>query len=285
MKYMVSLFMMLFFTSNALGQRLKTPTLSPYSEIKQEIGLTEISIQYARPSAKGRTVMGELVPFGKLWRTGANASTKIILSEETKIGGHPVPTGTYALYTIPGEKEWTIIIHGNTTHRSVAGDVYKQEEDICRFTLNPIHQPTYEETFTLQFTDITTTGCNIKLSWENTMILIPVEVNVDCNVEAQIASFMEDMENVSDRALFESAQYYLHNDKDQVKALKWIDLALTKSPKNFRYGLLKAKILEKSGQHDEAISTINQAHQWAVDANNANYMEQTQIYKKQISKN
>ena len=282
-KYTLTL-MLAFLFCNLSGQRIDMPTLSPFSEIKQQVGLTEITVQYSRPSAKGRTIMGELVPYQKMWRTGANASTKIILNESATIGGNKIEAGTYAIYTIPDRETWTIIIHSNTRHRSIAGDVYNEREDVCRFKVPVISNPLKEETFTIQFTDLTTNACNIRLSWENTVVNIPVMVEVDSKILAQIDTLVSDMDFASHRALFQAAEYFLHNKKNLDKALSWINSALQKSENNFRYGLLKAKILNAKGSKKEAIEAIDMAHQWAVLAGNANYMEQTALYKKELLK-
>ncbi|MBU2018508.1 MAG: DUF2911 domain-containing protein, partial [Bacteroidetes bacterium] len=91
--------------------QIKSPQPSPEASIKQAVGLTDVEIVYSRPGAKGRTIFGDLVPFGEIWRTGANSSTKITLSDKVTLGGKEVPAGTYALYTIPGQDEWTVIVH------------------------------------------------------------------------------------------------------------------------------------------------------------------------------
>lgn len=283
MKKLLLVSLIIGFFSMLQAQRIQTPTLSPFSEIKQEIGLTEIKIQYSRPSAKGRTVFGELVPYGKTWRTGANASTKIFLSEAANIGGHPIDSGTYAIYTIPQEKSWTIIIHSQTRYRSIAGNRLKPEDDVCRFEVPVVHNPIMEETFTMQFTDIATTGCNIRISWENTQVNIPIKVEVDAKIEAQIAQIMSNAE-VPHRTYFEAAQYYHHNGKDVVKAIEWIKKGLELSPDNFRYGLLHAKILFKDGQRDEAMNAINLANAWAEKAKNSNYIEQTALFREEMMK-
>ena len=123
-------------------------------------------MEYSRPSAKGREVFGALVPYDKIWRTGANASTKITLAEPAHIGGKPIGAGTYALYTIPEKESWTIIIHANTKMRSLAGDVYKQENDVFRFNVVPQRIEEYIETFTMQFVDLGTNSLNLQLLFD-----------------------------------------------------------------------------------------------------------------------
>ena len=269
---------------NLNAQNLKVPTLSPFSEIKQEIGLTEISLSYARPSAKGRTVMGNLVPYGEMWRTGANASTKITVSETVKIAGNELPAGTYALYSIPQKESWEIIIHKKTNFRSIAGGKVKPENDAFRFKVKPITTALNVETFTIQFTDIHTKGCNIQLSWANTMINLPIEVEVDAKIEAQMKTLLATPEKVSHRVYFRAAEYYLHNQKDLNQSMEWIDAALVKSENNFRYGLLKSKIYTAQGAKDKAISTVKTAYEWAKAKNNANYMGQTSLYLSELEK-
>ena len=266
----------------AFTQNLKVPTLSPSAEIKQEIGLTEISLSYARPSAKGRKVMGNLVPYSEMWRTGANASTKLTVSEAVKIAGNDLPAGTYAIYTIPEKDEWTIIIHKKTNFRSIAGDKVKPENDAFRFKVKPISNPLKVESFTVQFTDLHTKGCNIQLSWENTIINLPVEVEVDAKIEAQMAELLKTPEKVSHRVYFRAAEYYLHNQKDLNQSMEWIDTALEKSENNFRYGLLKAKIYNAQGAKIKAISTVKMAYEWAKAKNSANYMGQTSLYLSEL---
>lgn len=285
MRIFISIITCLLISTTLFTQNLKVPTLSPFSEIKQEIGLTEISLSYARPSAKGRAIMGNLVPYGEMWRTGANASTKVTVSETVKIGGNELAAGTYALYTIPDKGEWTIIIHKKTNFRSIAGDRVKPENDAFRFKVKPIKSPLKVETFTMQFTDVHTKGCNIQLSWENTIINLPVEVEVDSKIEAQMAELLKTPEEVSHRVYFRAAEYYLHNKKDLNQSMEWIDAALAKSENNFRYGLLKAKIYTAQGKKAQAISTVKMANEWAKTANNSNYIGQTSLYLEELEQN
>ena len=282
MKNIILSISLLIAVLSAHSQSLKTPTLSPFTKITQQVGLTEIGLEYSRPSAKGRTVFGDLVPYNKIWRTGANASTKIFLSEPAKIGGNPIDSGTYALYTIPGKDRWTIIIHSNIRMRSIAGDVYKPELDVFRFETTPGKTSNFVETFTIQFSDLTSKSVHLALSWEETTVSFPIEVEVDQKIDDQMSEFLKTPEEISSRVYFQAAQYYLHNDKDLDKALEWINEALVKSPKNFRFGLLKSKIQYKKGDRTGAMETINEANEWATEAGNANYMEQTDLFRKSM---
>lgn len=289
MKFSISFILALIFSIGVFAQAqqqpaLKVPVLSPLAEVTQELALTQVKLSYARPSAKGRKVFGELVPFGEIWRTGANASTKLTFTEDVKIAGNPLKAGTYALYSIPGEKEWTMIIHSNLRHRSLAGDVYKQEEDVFRFKVKPAKTAGFVETFTIAFTDIMTTSASLTLSWENTEVKFKIEFDVDSRISQQIAELEKAEGGMSAMNYFLAAEYNFHNDKDLDQAHRWIMTALERSPKNSRFGLLRARILHKAGKKDEALKVIAEANAWAKEANNANYVEQTQQFWDLIKK-
>jgi hypothetical protein len=266
------------FAQLGYAQALRVPTLSPITEIKQEVALTEVKLSYSRPSAKGRKIFGELVPFGEIWRTGANASTQLTFAEDVKIAGNPLKAGTYALYTIPGQDEWTMIIHTNTRHRALSGDVYKQEEDAFRFKVKPGRTSNFVETFTIQFSDITTDSTKLTLAWENTEVKFKIELEVDARINEQVAELGKAPGGMSHQNYFLAAEYNFHNDKDLAKADEWILAALEKSPKNSRYGLLRARILNKAGKRDKALEVIAEANAWAREAKNANYTDQTQLF-------
>lgn len=282
MKYPFPLLFLFLSISFGYSQRLKTPTLSPFSTISQEIGLTRVTLEYSRPSAKKRIVFGSLVPYSKIWRTGANASTKISLLESAKIANQYIEAGTYAIYTIPRKDRWTIIIHSNTTLRSLAGKAYNPEKDLFRFDVKPMIIDDYVETFTIQFAELKSNSLSLQLLWENTLVAIPIEFEVALKIERQMAEFMKNPETIPHRTYFEAAQYYSNNGADLNEALIFINKALYKSPENFRYGLLKAKILEKNGDHKEALAAVKTANKWAKNKNNDNYIEQTYLFWQQL---
>lgn len=264
------------------AQRLKTPTLSPFTEISQQLGLSTIKLTYSRPSAKGRQIFGALVPYGEVWRTAANASSKITFTEAVTVGGQDVPAGTYAIYSIPGPSTWTIILHKNLKMRSLAGNVYKASEDLCRFEVDVLPNTRRVETFTMQFSDLTYSSSNLLISWEYVTVAIPIELPVEQGVQAQIDTLFADPAKASARNYFSAAQFYLDTGSQLEQALGYINQALDKDSDNFRYALLKSKILHKQGNKEEALKVIDAAHQMARDAKNANYMEQTRLYKEVI---
>ncbi|MBO6517671.1 MAG: DUF2911 domain-containing protein [Bacteroidia bacterium] len=252
----------------AFGQ-INVPAPSPLSTIEQKVGLTDLSITYSRPGVKGRKIFGDLVPYGELWRWGANASTKFKTSSDITIGGHDVPKGEYALYAIPGKDKWTIVIHTNTSHWGTGRSKYKQEEDLVRFEVvpnNAYHSTV--ETMTFGFSNITSNSCNIEFTWENTQVLIDVKANVDEQVMKEIEMKMK---GVTSATYFQAARYYYDNEKDINKAYEWIKLALVDNEK-FWMVRLQALIEAKMGNYKDAIKTATHSKELAETAGNKDYV-------------
>lgn len=239
--------------------QLKTPQPSPSASITQTVGLIDVKIDYSRPGMKGRTVFGGIVPFGEIWRTGANKATAITLPEDVKIGGKDVKAGSYSIFTIPNETEWTIIINNNT--ELWGAGAYKQEEDAARFTVKPTKITDAYETFTIDFSDLTSNSAHINLIWENTKVAFKIETNANEAVEAQIKEILVD--GPSAGTYYGAARYYLDNDKDLKQALTWIDVAIEKNPNAFWYIHQKAKIQGKLGMKKEAIATAQKSMEMA----------------------
>ena len=152
------------------AQDAPKPKPSPLCKISQDIALTNVTIEYSRPGAKGRKIFGGLVPFDKVWRTGANAATKITLKQDATIGGKDIPARDYSIYTIPGENEWTVMFNNKLD----GGMNYPEGDDQIRFQVKPEKLTDFVETFTIEFSDITDTSANIVLSWENTKVKFPI---------------------------------------------------------------------------------------------------------------
>jgi Protein of unknown function (DUF2911) len=192
--------------SSSLAAQVEHPRISPAATVIQTIGLSEVRIDYSRPAARGRKIMGELVPFNRIWRVGANESTKITFSDSVKINGSWIPAGTYALYAIPQEKEWIIIIHKNTTHWGDGRTNYKPEEDQLRFTVAPILTATYTENFLIGFDEITHQRTQLNLDWEFTRITFQLEFDTHKRMLAKISSAIAD--NPTAATYYEAARYF-----------------------------------------------------------------------------
>lgn len=255
------------FVFEEVQAQINTPQPSPISTLQQKVGLTDVEIVYCRPGVKDRTIYGDLVPYGEMWRTGANASTKIKFSHDVVLGGQEVPAGEYALYTIPGETNWTVVVHKNTTYWGV-GD-YKEEDDLVRFELASSKLADKVETMTFNISDVVMDAANINLDWENTRLSIPLKVEVDERVEADIEKAMK---GVTPGTYYQAASYYLEADKDMNQALTWIEKALEKEEK-FWYVRKKALIHAKLGNYSSAIKAAERSMALAQEADYPSYVE------------
>lgn len=237
----------------AQGPKVEFPPPSPGCTLKQRVGLTDIEIIYSRPSVKGRTIFGGIVPYGEVWRTGANASTKISFGTDVKLNGHAVPAGQYALYTIPGENEWTIIIYKNTSLGGSFG--YDQKDDLLRFKVQPSELQEHVETFTINFTDLRDESATLYLVWDKTFVPVGIQVEVAGKVLAQIDAAMASPEKQSAGLYYNAANFYFNHGQDLKKALSWVETGLKDKPGiAFELYYLKAEILAKQGDKEGAIA-------------------------------
>lgn len=259
-------------TLNTQAQNtLKTPAPSPTQTLKQAFALSEITIEYSRPGAKGRVVFGDVVPYGTMWRTGANAATKITFGEDVKVEGKAVPAGTYALYTIPNKDSWEITLYkdltiGGRTHE------YKAENELTRFTVKPTILTNKVETFTINIGDITPTSAVIELVWEKTRVAFNVVADIDAKVMKNIETSLA----TDTRPYYQAANYYYENDKDLKQALDWVNKAIEQNPKGFWMVMLKAKIQLKLKDNAAAASTAEQVIVLAKEAQNDDFVKQAE---------
>ncbi len=259
----------LFSTSLIGFAQIKTPAPSPTGKISQEVGLIKVDVEYSRPSAKGRKIFGDLVPFGEMWRTGANASTKVTFSDKVQTANISLDKGTYALYTIPGAKEWTIIFYKNTSYGGVpAPKDFKEEEVGARFTVPAQSIANKVETFTIEIANLTNTGADLELIWENTKVAIPIIADTDSKVMADIKSTME---GPSANAYYTAARYYYEEKKDMKQALDWVTTSLEKGGDKFWILRLKANIQAELGMYKDAITTANKSSELAKADGNSDY--------------
>ena len=169
------------------GQQLRTPAPSPTQTVKQDFGISTLELIYSRPGMKGRKIFGDLVPYGKVWRTGANQATRLKFSDDVMIGGQPVKAGEYAVFTIPNEKEWDIIINKGSANW---GTDYKQQDDIVRVKARPVKLDNPVETFTMQFDNVKPSSADLTIMWDKTAVAVPITTDIDKKVMAQIESAM-----------------------------------------------------------------------------------------------
>ena len=256
-----------FGSLNTQAQQLKVPAPSPLQTVKQNFALGDVTIEYSRPSVKGRVIFGDVVPFGKIWRTGANATTKITFSDDVKLEGNDVKAGTYGLYTVPNKDSWDIMLYKDLT---LGGDVaeYKQENEVLRFKVKPTVLNGKVETLTINLGDITSNTANIELLWENTL----VDIKLVTDIDAKVMKSIETAVGKDNRPYFQAASYYFDNNKDLKQASIWVDKALEQNPKAFYMMLLKAKIAYKQGDKVNGKASAEKTIVLATEAKNDDYI-------------
>ncbi len=228
------------------------PQASPTARVEQQIGVTDFAVAYASPGVKGRKILGDLVPFDKVWRTGANGVTTLKASRDFKFGGKAVPAGTYAVHTIPGKASWTVIL--NSDVNAWGSYSYDQKKDVVRIQVKPEALATSRERMTFLFSDTTDDSAKLDLEWEKVRVRIPIEVDTKAHVLAGIESAV----NEAWRPHFTSARYLLETDGDMKKALEYADASIAIKPTWWNHWI-KAQILAKTGQKAEAVKVADQA--------------------------
>ncbi len=249
-----------------MAQSIKTPPPSPPQFVRQDFGISNIELSYSRPGVKGRSIFGDLVPYGKVWRTGANQATTLTFGDDVTIGDSRIPAGKYGLLTIPGADEWTIIITHQLDVTSPAA--YKQDQDVVRVKVKPMSMPFSVETFTIFFGDVTANSCNLSLCWDKTIVMLPIKTDIDSRVMTQIDNAM----NKDNHPYFTAALYYLDNGKDLNKALEWFDKAIAQDPTAFYAVYQKARCQAKMGKKQDAIATAKKSIELSKQAQNADYV-------------
>ena len=241
------------------------PAASPACTLKQRVGLTDIEVVYSRPGVKGRTIFGGIVPYGQVWRTGANQATTISFSSPVKLEGVDIPAGKYALFTIPGENEWTVIINKNAAQWG--SFQYNEKDDVTRFQVKPVTLAESIETFTIEFNHIRDESAVLNLVWDKAVVPIHLQVEVTSKLVPQIESAMAAPGKKSDNFYFQAATYYYNHDLDQTKALDWVNAGLADNPR-FAYEMfhLKAQILAKQGDKPGAIAAAKESTELAIKA-------------------
>lgn len=266
----VVLFLLAIVASLSLEAQIRTPAPSPASALTQMVGLTSIGVDYSRPSMRGRTVFGDLVPYGKLWRTGANSYTKITFNTDVTIAGKDVKAGTYSIFTKPGEKEWEVFFYTDVDGGGVPSD-WDENKVVATATVPvyPIEMPI--ETFTITIDDITSSSANLGIMWEQVYVGVPIEVPTDAAVMESINKVMS---GPGAGDYYGAAVYFLSEGKDINKAKEWMDKAMSMT-ENPAYWQLRQQslILAKSGDKKGAIEAAKKSLAKAKEAGNADYVK------------
>lgn len=260
--------LMAFSTLTTQAQALKVPAPSPAQTVKQAFGLGEITIDYSRPAVKGRVVFGDLVPYGKVWRTGANAATKLTFSDDVTFGDVPVKAGTYALYTIPGKSSWTVMLYSDLALGGNVAD-YNKEKEVARISVTPKMTEGKTESFTINLAKVKATSAVLELMWDYTRVPVKIGTDIDGKVMKSIDAALAN----DSRPYFQAASYYYENGKDLSKAKMWVEKAAEQNPKAFWVRMLKARIELKMGDKKAAVATANEVISLATEAKNDDYVK------------
>ncbi len=238
--------------------QIRTKSASPASSFDQEVGSAIIKIAYSRPLVRGRKIFGELVPFDKLWRTGASDCTVINTSEDISFGKSILKVGSYSIFSIPSVNEWTIIVNTDTTLHGETG--YDEKKDVMRFKVPTEKSPNFYETFTIELNDINSKGeAFLKIFWENTMVKIPIKSKEDDTILALIDQHIVKGKTQDATLLFQAANYYYSTNRDYKQAIEWLLEAEKLNPQNFYYPNLRQKLASENKDYPKAIEAAKRA--------------------------
>lgn len=264
--------------------QVKTPQPSPKSTLNQVVGLTDVVVEYSRPSAKGRTIFGDLVPFGKIWRTGANQNSMVTFSDDVIIGGKTLKKGKYAIFTLPKADMWEVDFY-TTTDNWGTPENWNENNVAVSIMVDPIMLGNHVETFTIGVNNVTNDSATLDISWEKTMVSVKFEVP---SQKMAMASIEKTLAGPTANDYFSSAQYFLQSNGDLKKALDYINKAIsmvkpgTDAP--FWYYRQKSLIQAKLGDKVGAIETAKLSLAGATKEKNDDYVKMNNDSIKEWSK-
>lgn len=270
MKKLITL-LMVFAVTFTVNAQIETPQPSPSQKMEQKVGLTDITVQYSRPSMKGRTIFGDLVPYGKLWRTGANQNTMVTFSTDVMIGGKTVKAGSYAIFTTPNKDNWEIVFYSDTNNWGTPQN-WDESKVAAKVTAEVYDIPMDIETFTISFDDLTNDSAVLGIMWEKVYVGVKIEVPTDKKVSAAIEKVMN---GPSADDYYAAARYYLESGKDINQAVVWMDKAIEMTKDNPRFWWLRQQSLikAKAGDKKGAIKAAKASLEGAEKAGNADYIK------------
>ncbi len=255
-------FIVCFSVVSALSAQLNHPKASPLTTTNQEVGLTFIKVEYSRPAVRGRKIFGGLVPYGRIWRMGANASTKITFESDVTIMGNILAKGTYALYAFPEAEAWEIVFHNNLTHWGDGRRDYDPNEDALRINVVPRETNSFQENFLITFDSIDHNKLNLILRWESTEINIPINVDTHGQMEVEIAKQLVDKPTA--QTYYEAARYYQEQNIKNETALKYLELAIEMGGDNYYFHRVKSLVEAALGNYESAISSAQKSMELAA---------------------
>ncbi|AXP82966.1 hypothetical protein CJ739_3907 [Mariniflexile rhizosphaerae] len=256
----------------SVNAQITTPQPSPFSKLEQKVGLTDITLEYSRPSMRGRVIFGGLEPYGELWRLGANANTKITFSTDVTIGGNEVKAGTYAIFATPNETSWNVVFYNDASNWGTP-QKWDDSKVVAMVTAEVYPMPVKIETFTMTFDDLTNSSAVLGMLWESVYVGVKIEVPTDEMVMASINEAMNGTPAAND--YFAAAVYYLQEGKDINQAKTWIDKAISMAGDKAPFWQLRQQslIYAKSGDKKGAIAAAKKSLAAAEAEGNADYVK------------
>lgn len=259
------------------AQDLSFPQLSPEQTVVQQLGLSKVTVKYARPSMRGRTVFGDMLPYGQVWRTGANAATLITFEHEVSLANNKLGAGTYALFTIPDAQQWTIILNSDT--EQWGANKYDPEKDVLRFKVPVTNLVAPQETFTIGFEEVALFSAQLQLSWDRTAVRIPITVNQEAKLDADVVAAMK---GEGKKPYFRAAMYYYNTGKDKQQVAEWLKLADEETPTLYYVKYWRSKVLMELGDHAQARTVAQAGLKLAEAANAPEYVRNIQAELAQL---
>ena len=258
-------------TLTLANAQVKAPQPSPSATVKQTIGLSEVTVEYSRPSAKNRKVFGNLVPMNQVWRTGANGSSDIAFANETLFGGVKVPAGKYALYSIPSQNDWELILYKDTEQWGAPKEL-KEDLVVAKVKVKTEKNPMFQETFQIGFQDLKNDKANLILTWENTLVKVPIFIDSQKEVLESINTTLAS-KTAKGSDYHQAANYYFENGMDLKKALEYTRKANQLQPDLYYMLKLQAEIEAANGLKKEAIATAKKSLELSKKANSDDYVK------------
>lgn len=253
----------------AEAQILTLPRVSPHATVSQTVGLTEITVNYHRPSVNDRTLWGGLVPYGAVWRAGANENTTLRFSHPVTVGGVELPAGTYGLHMFPGEDGWQVALSSNAS--SWGSFSYDEAEDVVRVDVAPQPAPSTAEQLHYAFSDVTHDSATLTLHWGEKQVPVEITTDTDALVVASLREELRGIAQYNAQHWQQAAGYLAQNEIDDELALEWAERSVTMQPGAFNLSL-QARLLERMGRGDEAAEALAQAERVATSENEVNLL-------------
>ena len=254
----------------SIDAQIQTPQPSPFTKIEQKVGLTDITLEYSRPAMRGRKIFGDLVPYGKMWRTGANKNTAITFSDDVMVDGQTLKAGSYAIFVTPSESSWDVFFYKDTNNWGTPAE-WNQDMVAAKTTVNTNSMPMTVESWTIGFDDLTSSSTHLGFIWENTYVGVKIDVPTDATV---MASIDQAMAGPSAGDYYNAAVYYANEGKDLKKAEEWMSKAMSMIEKPGFWQLRQQSLIyAKMGDKDKAIEIAKKSLAGAEEAGNADYIK------------